>query len=152
MPDEMFDEATNRKSLYENKPQRVPEPSTLPASQADVHELRKSVSRLEQEIADIHKSSVYQELRVLKAARTMQDEIGNRAIEMARLNVTTASEVARTEITDLLVDRADARTTDTEERISKLEALSSRDRLHSRIALLVLVIVVALLAYAIYTK
>jgi len=76
--------------------------------------LQQSILKLEDAIAATGRSQALLELRLLKTARTLQEEVAQRAIEMARLNIDTATDVARATIsaqTDVL--REDFRSTAT---------------------------------------
>jgi hypothetical protein len=60
--------------------------------------LQQSILKLEDAIAATGRSQALLELRLLKTARTLQEEVAQRAIEMARLNIDTATDVARATI------------------------------------------------------
>ena len=109
-------------SIAENQPCDVTDPSGIPASQADLLVLRAFITKLERDVVEIYRSSAYQELRVSKTAQSLRDEVAHHAIQEARINVTTAAEVARRELTIILADNADANHTDLRNRISQIEA------------------------------
>lgn len=96
--DQFFDEDANRKSAVVT-PGGSGSTIDESSSQASLVGLQQSLLKLEDAIAATGRSQALLELRLLKTARTLQEEVAQRAIEMARLNIDTATDVARATIT-----------------------------------------------------
>ena len=96
--DQFFDEDANRKSAVVT-PGGAGSTIDESSSQASSVGLQQSLLKLEDAMAATGRSQALLELRLLKTARTLQEKVAQRAIEMARLNIDTATDVARATIT-----------------------------------------------------